>query len=90
MSVLSLACAISEEMFDLVYNNYPPALEYAAHDDINPLCVAVLKNDKELFFKLISLGIDIHKASEVLKYFIKKIFSNPWCKHQSFLFRCFY
>lgn len=64
MSVLSLACAISNEMFDLLYNNCPSALEYASHDDINPLCIAALKRDRELFFKLIHLGLDVNKASK--------------------------
>ncbi|KAL7296516.1 hypothetical protein TKK_0009950 [Trichogramma kaykai] len=63
LSVLSLACAISEKMFDLVYKNDPGALENAAHDDINPLCVAALKNDKNLFFKLISLGLKVDTAN---------------------------
>lgn len=64
MSVLSLSCAISTDMFDLLYNNYPTALEYAAYDDINPLCVALLKNDEELFFKLIHYGLSVSEASE--------------------------
>ncbi|XP_003425962.1 ankyrin repeat and SAM domain-containing protein 6-like [Nasonia vitripennis] len=63
LSVISLACAISKEMFDLLYNSCPEALEYAAHDDINPLCVAALKNDKELFFHLVALGLDVRKAN---------------------------
>lgn len=54
---MSLSCAISTDMFDLLHNNYPTALEYAANDDINPLCVALLKNDEELFFKLIDCGL---------------------------------
>lgn len=51
-------------MFDLLYNNHPLALEYAAYDDINPLCVALLKNDEELFFKLIDYGLNVTKSSK--------------------------
>ena len=63
--MLTLSCAISSKMFDLVYTSCPSALEYAAHDDIDPLCVAALKNDKKLFFKLINLGLEVNKASEL-------------------------
>ncbi|XP_011502324.1 PREDICTED: uncharacterized protein LOC105365777 isoform X2 [Ceratosolen solmsi marchali] len=48
------------------------ALEYAAHDDINPLCVAALKNDKELFFKLIHLNLDLHRANAFTHTMIKQ------------------
>lgn len=65
MSVLSLAAASSIEMFKLVYDACPTALNYAAHDDVNPLCVAALKNDKELFFELINLGLNASKASKI-------------------------
>lgn len=64
LSVLSLAAAISTKMFDLVYKSCPSALKKAGEDDINPLCIAALKNDKELFFKLIELGLDYTKASK--------------------------
>ncbi|XP_058790968.1 uncharacterized protein LOC131664115 isoform X2 [Phymastichus coffea] len=72
MSVLSLACAISNEMFDLLYNNCPSALEYASHDDINPLCIAALKNDRELFFKLVHLGLDVNKANAFTHIMMKQ------------------
>ena len=63
MSVLSLASAISNDMFDLIYKSCPKALQYALHDDINPMCIAALKNDKTLFFKLIQFGVDVSEAS---------------------------
>ncbi|XP_011502323.1 PREDICTED: uncharacterized protein LOC105365777 isoform X1 [Ceratosolen solmsi marchali] len=72
MSILSLACAISGDMFELIYKSCPSALEYAAHDDINPLCVAALKNDKELFFKLIHLNLDLHRANAFTHTMIKQ------------------
>ncbi|KAL6429066.1 hypothetical protein ACFW04_008097 [Cataglyphis niger] len=57
MSVLGLAAAINKEMFETVYNACPDALVNAANDDITPLCVAAMKNDKELFFRLLKLGM---------------------------------
>lgn len=57
MSVLGLAAAISKEMFETVYNAYPDALAHTANDDITPLCVAAMKNDKELFLRLLELGM---------------------------------
>lgn len=70
LSVLSLSAAISNEIFDLVYKSCPSALKKAGEDDINPLCIAALKNDKELFFKLIKLGLDYSKASKWYIFFI--------------------
>ncbi|XP_015588126.1 uncharacterized protein LOC107264413 [Cephus cinctus] len=64
MSVLGLAAAISEEMFDIIYKACPSALQIAANDDISPLCIAAMKNDKHFFFKLLSLGLDPKKANE--------------------------
>ncbi|XP_011865974.1 PREDICTED: uncharacterized protein LOC105560988 isoform X2 [Vollenhovia emeryi] len=55
MSVLGLAAAISREMFETVYNACPDALANTANDDITPLCVAAMKNDKELFLRLLEL-----------------------------------
>ncbi|KAG5346382.1 ANK3 protein, partial [Acromyrmex charruanus] len=57
MSVLGLAAAISKEMFETVYNACPDALANTANDDITPLCVAAMKNDKELFLRLLELGM---------------------------------
>ncbi|KAJ8672485.1 hypothetical protein QAD02_003744 [Eretmocerus hayati] len=72
MSVLSLSCAISVKMFDLLYHKCPSALEYAAQDDFNPLCVAALKNDKKLFLKLIDLGLNVHKANAFTHTMMKR------------------
>ncbi|KAG5315918.1 ANK3 protein, partial [Acromyrmex insinuator] len=57
MSVLGLAAAISKEMFETVYNACPDALANTANDDITPLCVAAMKNDKELFLRLLELDM---------------------------------
>lgn len=56
MSVLGLAAAINEEMFETVYNARPEALMNTINDDITPLCVAAMKNDKELFLKILKLN----------------------------------
>lgn len=64
MSVLGLAAAINTKMFETVYNACPSALANATNDDISPLCVAAMKNDKELFFKLLELGVSISDASK--------------------------
>ena len=60
----SILDAISTEMFDILYKHCPLALEYAGHDDINPLCIAAMKNDKEIFFKLVDLGLDVKNSSK--------------------------
>jgi len=64
MSLFGLAAAISKEMFETVYNACPDALVNATNDDINPLCVAAMKNDKQLFFRLLELGIPLSTASK--------------------------
>ncbi|XP_014484234.1 PREDICTED: uncharacterized protein LOC106749372 isoform X2 [Dinoponera quadriceps] len=64
MSVLGLAAAISRRMFETVYDACPTALANTANDDISPLCVAAMKNDKELFFKLLELGASLSDANE--------------------------
>jgi len=53
MSVLGLAAAISKEMFETVYNACPDALANTANDD----------NDKELFLRLLELGMPSSTAS---------------------------
>lgn len=78
MSVLGLATAISKEMFDTVYNACPNALANAATDDISPLCVAVMKNDKELFFKLLELGMPLSSASEAISYDSKYLYMSTF------------
>lgn len=65
MSVLGLAAAISKKMFETVYNACPDALANAANDDITPLCVAAMKNDKELFFRLLELGMPLSTDSKI-------------------------
>lgn len=66
MPILGLAAAISKEMFETVYNACPDALANTASDDISPLCIAAMKNDKELFFKLLELGMPLSSASEMI------------------------
>lgn len=63
MSALGLAAAISKEMFETVYNACPDALANTVNDDITPLCVAAMKNDKELFLRLLELGMPSSTAS---------------------------
>jgi len=66
MSVLGLAAAISKKMFETVYNACPDALADAANDDITPLCIAAMKNDKELFFRLLELGMPLSTDSKMI------------------------
>lgn len=75
MSVLGLAAAISKEMFETVYNAYPDALANAGSDDITPLCVAAMKNDKKLFFQLMDLGMPLGITSEMI-ILVLKIFQH--------------
>lgn len=70
MSIFGLAAAINKDMFDIVYEASPSALLNTLNDDITPLCIAAMKNDKNLFFKLIELGFDVSKSSKIL-YFYK-------------------
>lgn len=72
MSVLGLAAAISKEMFETVYNVYPDALANAANDDITPLCVAAMKNDKELFFRLLELGMPLSTANNYTRIMMRR------------------
>ncbi|XP_067203042.1 uncharacterized protein TrpRS-m isoform X2 [Linepithema humile] len=72
MSVLGLAAAISKEMFETVYNAYPDALANAANDDITPLCVAATKNDKELFFRLLELGMPLSTANNYTRIMMRR------------------
>ncbi|EZA58292.1 hypothetical protein DMN91_006004 [Ooceraea biroi] len=64
MSVLGLAAASGKEMFETVFNACPDSLMNAADDDISPLCVAAMKNDKQLFFRLLELGVPLSTANE--------------------------
>lgn len=64
MSVLGLAAAINTKMFETVYDACPSALANAINDDISPLCVAAMKNDKELFFRLLKLVASTSDASK--------------------------
>lgn len=65
MSVLGLAAAINKEMFEIVYEACPSALSNSINDDITPLCIAAMRNDKDLFFRLLELGFDVSKSSKV-------------------------
>ncbi|XP_043278082.1 ankyrin repeat and SAM domain-containing protein 3-like isoform X1 [Venturia canescens] len=64
VSAIALSVAISREMFEIVYEACPSALEKAKTDKINPLCVAAMKNDKELFFRLIELGLTVSQTGD--------------------------
>lgn len=66
MSVFGLAAAINKTMFETVYDACPAALLNSLNDDITPLCIAAMKNDKNLFFKLLELGFDVSKNSKML------------------------
>ncbi|XP_018394469.1 PREDICTED: putative ankyrin repeat protein RBE_0220 [Cyphomyrmex costatus] len=72
LSVLGLAAAISKEMFETVYNVCPNALANTANDDITPLCVAAMKNDKELFLRLLELGIPSSIANGYTRIMMKR------------------
>nr|XP_033328614.1 ankyrin repeat domain-containing protein 36B-like [Megalopta genalis] len=71
MSVLGLAAAIDKDMFQTVYEACPSALQNCMHDDITPLCVAAMRNDKDLFFQLLSLGFEISKINEYTHVMMK-------------------
>ncbi|XP_076632884.1 uncharacterized protein LOC143347540 [Colletes latitarsis] len=64
MSVLGLSAAINLDMFETVYQACPSALLNSTNDDITPLCIAAMKNDKKLFFKLLELGFEVSKSNE--------------------------
>ncbi|XP_076668062.1 uncharacterized protein LOC143368835 isoform X1 [Andrena cerasifolii] len=72
MSVLGLAAAINTDMFETVYNACPSALLNSANDDITPLCIAAMKNDKNLFFKLLELGFDVFRSNEYTQIMMKQ------------------
>ncbi|XP_029155537.1 uncharacterized protein LOC114928480 [Nylanderia fulva] len=72
MSVLGLAAAINKKMFETVYNACPNALANATNDDITPLCVVAMKNDKELFFRLLELGMPLSTDNEYTRLMMKR------------------
>lgn len=72
MSVLGLAAAVNKDMFEIVYKKCPSALLNTINDDITPLCVAALRNDKNLFFRLIELGFDVSKSNEYTYIMMKQ------------------
>ncbi|KOC69217.1 Ankyrin-3 [Habropoda laboriosa] len=72
MSVFGLAAAINKDMFETVYKACPSALLNSINDDITPLCIAAMKNDKNLFFRLIELGFDISKNNEYTSIMMKQ------------------
>ncbi|XP_076280676.1 uncharacterized protein LOC143209200 isoform X2 [Lasioglossum baleicum] len=71
MSVLGLAAAIDATMFQIVYEACPSALMNCMHDDITPLCIAAMKNDKRLFFQLLRLGFEVSKINEYTHIMMK-------------------
>ncbi|XP_076658451.1 uncharacterized protein LOC143362302 isoform X2 [Halictus rubicundus] len=71
MSVLGLAAAIDANMFQIVYKACPSALMNCMHDDITPLCIAAMKNDKKLFFQLLSLGFEVSRINEYTHVMMK-------------------
>ncbi|XP_046607352.1 uncharacterized protein LOC124298852 isoform X1 [Neodiprion virginianus] len=62
-SILTLAAGISHEMFETIYKAHTSMLANSVHDDVTPLCVAAMRNDKKLFFKLLSLGLKVEDES---------------------------
>ncbi|CAL7945687.1 unnamed protein product [Xylocopa violacea] len=72
MSVIGLAAAINKDMFETVYKACPSALLNSMNDNITPLCIAAMKNDKNLFFHLIELGFDISKNNDYTDIMIKQ------------------
>ncbi|KAI4481526.1 hypothetical protein M0802_013972 [Mischocyttarus mexicanus] len=71
MSVIGLASAINKEMLKLIYEICPSTLKNAENDDITPLCIAALKNDKNMFFSLIDMGLDVSKANKYTHIMMK-------------------
>lgn len=71
MSIIGIASAINKEMLQLIYEICPSTLKNAENDDITPLCIAALKNDKDMFFSLIDMGLDVSKANEYTHIMMK-------------------
>ncbi|XP_078048277.1 uncharacterized protein LOC144475837 [Augochlora pura] len=71
MSVLGLAAAIDVDMFQTVYEACPAALQNCMHDDITPLCIAAMRNDKNLFFQLLNLGFKISRINDYTHVMMK-------------------
>ncbi|XP_015181522.1 PREDICTED: ankyrin repeat and EF-hand domain-containing protein 1-like, partial [Polistes dominula] len=71
MSVIGIASAINKEMLQLIYEICPSILKNAENDDITPLCIAALKNDKDMFFSLVDMGLDVSKANEYTHIMMK-------------------
>ncbi|XP_076751044.1 uncharacterized protein LOC143423539 [Xylocopa sonorina] len=72
MSVIGLAAAINKDMFEIVHKACPSASLNSMNDNITPLCIAAMKNDKNLFFHLIELGFDISKNNDYTDIMIKQ------------------
>ncbi|XP_012147126.2 uncharacterized protein LOC100877107 isoform X1 [Megachile rotundata] len=72
ISVLGLAAAINKDMFEIVYEACPSALSNSINDDINPLCIAAMKNDKDLFFRLLDIGFEVSKSNEYTQIMMKQ------------------
>ena len=65
MSAIGLATAVGKEMFEVVYKACPSALELTYRDEVCPLSITAMKNDKDMFFRLLELGFDLSKASKI-------------------------
>ncbi|KZC04277.1 PREDICTED: uncharacterized protein LOC107186153 [Dufourea novaeangliae] len=71
LSVFGLAAAIDINMFQIIHKACPSALLNCAHDDITPLCIAAMKNDKNLFFNLLDLGFEVSNINEYTHIMMK-------------------
>ncbi|XP_033317487.1 uncharacterized protein LOC117215182 [Bombus bifarius] len=57
--VFGLAAAIIKDMFETIYEACPSALLNSLNDDVTPLCIAAMKDDKNLFFRFIESGFNV-------------------------------
>ncbi|XP_073968243.1 uncharacterized protein [Bombus fervidus] len=72
MFVIGLAAAINKDTFETIYEACPSALLNSLNDDVTPFCIAAMKNDKNLFFRLIELGFNVSKSSKILHFCMMK------------------
>lgn len=52
-------------MFEIVHKACPSLLKSSTNDDVTPLCVAAMRNDKELFFRILDLGLGAKDESKM-------------------------
>lgn len=64
-STLALATAMGKPLFESIYYAHPEAVTKTSLDDVSPMCVAAMLNDKDSFMKLQELGIDPSIASKI-------------------------